>query len=114
MRVLVAVEPVDFRCGIDGLVQQCRAVLAVDPMSGALFVFTNRSRTSVKILVYDGQGYWLCQKRWSAGHLRFWPTAGDGASGTGLEAHELLVLLRGGDPRAVDAAPDWRKITVLT
>ena len=59
MRVLVAVEPVDFRQGIDGLVRQCRVALSADPMTGALFVFKNRGCTGVKVLVYDGQGYWI-------------------------------------------------------
>lgn len=113
MRVLVAVEPVDFRRGIDGLVGLSRNALRVDPMSGALFVFTNRARTAVKILVYDGQGYWLCQKRLSTGRFKFWPTASDDSQTTSLQAHELLVLLRAGDPRTIAAAPDWRRIPVL-
>ncbi len=62
MRVLVAVEPADFRKGIDGLSRLCRIELESDPFSGAVFVFRNRRRTAVKVLVYDGQGFWLCQK----------------------------------------------------
>ena len=61
MRLLLAVEPVDFRKGIDGLVAVCRQKLTTDPMAGALFVFSNRRRRALKILCYDGQGYWLCQ-----------------------------------------------------
>jgi hypothetical protein len=63
MRVLVAVEPADFRKGIDGLAAVCRAVLRQDPFSGCVFVFANRRRRAIKILVYDGQGFWLCQKK---------------------------------------------------
>jgi IS66 Orf2 like protein len=63
MRILVAVEPVDFRKGIDGLAQFCRQALGEDPLGGALFVFRNRRGTAVKALVYDGQGFWLCQKK---------------------------------------------------
>ena len=74
MRVLVAVEPADFRRGIDGLARLCRERLCADPFSGCLFVFRNRRATAVKILVYDGQGFWLCQKRLSAGKFRWWPT----------------------------------------
>jgi hypothetical protein len=59
MRVLVAVEPADFRCGIDGLVRLCRERLGADPFSGAVFVFRNRRKTAVKLVVYDGQGFWL-------------------------------------------------------
>ena len=74
MRIVVAVEAVDFRKGIDGLARLCRDGLAADPMSGWLFVFRNRRATALKVLVYDGQGFWLCQKRLSAGRFRWWPT----------------------------------------
>ena len=70
LRVLVAVAPVDFRAGIDGLAQRVRQVLAAEPMSGALFVFRNRRGTAVKLLAYDGQGFWLCHKRLSQGRFR--------------------------------------------
>ena len=56
MRLLLAVEPVDFRKGIDGLVQVCRQRLNLDPITGALFVFSNRRRCALKILMYDGYG----------------------------------------------------------
>ena len=62
MRILVAVEPADFRRGIDGLARVCREVLKQDPFAGWVFVFRNRRATSVKVLVYDGQGFWLCQR----------------------------------------------------
>jgi len=61
MRILVAVEPTDFRKGIDGLARVCRETLGSDPFSGCVFVFCNKSRKALKILVYDGQGFWLCQ-----------------------------------------------------
>jgi transposase len=109
MRVLVAVEAVDFRRGIDGLSRLCRDVLQADPFAGTLFVFRNRRRTAVKLLVYDGQGFWLCHKRLSVGRFRFWPSRGDEAGAT-LRAHELTVLLCGGDPGATKAAPVWRQV----
>ena len=109
MRVLVAIEPVDFRRGIDGLAQLCRQKLSVDPFTGAVFVFRNKQRKAIKLLVYDGQGFWLCHKRLSHGRFRFWPTA-DSASSTTLLAHELAVLMSGGDPAATSAAPQWRRL----
>jgi len=69
MRILVAVQPVDFRKGIDGLAAVCRQQLAQDPLSGWAFVFRNRRATAVKILLYDEQGFWLCQKRLSQGQF---------------------------------------------
>lgn len=108
MRILVAVEPVDFRNGIDGLVGLCKQKLGSDPFSGWLFVFVNKRRTAVKILAYDSQGFWCCQKRLSSGHFRHWPTAADAAKV--LEAHELQLLLVGGDPATTQAAPAWRRL----
>lgn len=110
MRVLVAVEPVDFRRGIDGLARTCRAVLRSDPMSGTVFVFRNRRSTAIKALVYDGQGFWLCHKRLSQGRLGWWPSSLDSAA-TSLAAHELTVLLCGGDPSRTKTAPVWRDVS---
>ena len=70
MRIRVAIEAADFRRGIDGLSQPCRASLSVDPFAGALFVFRNRRHTAIKLLVYDGQGFWLRHKRLSKGRLK--------------------------------------------
>jgi transposase len=109
MRVLVAVEPADFRRGIDGLARHCRAALGEDPFTGAVFVFRNRRRTAVKLLVYDGQGFWLCHKRLSKGRFRWWPTSRDRAAAA-MQAHELQVLLFAGDPSATRSAPMWRKV----
>jgi transposase len=107
MRILVAVEPADFRKGIDGLAQLCRAALQGDPFSGTLFVFRNRSGKAIKLLVYDGQGFWLCQKRLSKGRFRFWPA---GAKARALKAHELQVLVCAGDPEGTRAAAPWRAL----
>jgi transposase len=107
LRVLVAVAPVDFRAGIDGLAQRVRQLLTAEPMSGALFVFRNRRGTAVKLLVYDGQGFWLCHKRLSQGRFQHWPT---GQAGQVLAPQELAVLLAGGDWSAAAGAPPWRAV----
>ena len=109
MRILVAVEPADFRKGIDGLARVCRDALRQDPFSGYVFVFGNRCHKAIKILVYDGQGFWLCQKRLSTGRFRFWPARG--AKGISLEAHELQVLLAAGNPATAQTAPAWRRVS---
>jgi transposase len=108
MRILVAVEPTDFRRGMDGLARVCAEVLRQDPFSGWVFVFRNRPATALKILVYDGQGFWLCHKRLSTGRFRWWPTGN--ATVHPLAAHELQVLLAAGDPGATRAAPAWRPV----
>jgi hypothetical protein len=109
MRLCLAVEPVDFRKGIDGLAQLCRQKLQLDPMAGALFVFANRRRKALKILVYDGQGFWLCQKRLSQGRFGWWPKVSTGPT-FGLDVHQLQLLLWNGDPSRTAAAPMWRRI----
>ena len=109
MRILLSIAPVDFRAGIDGLCRICRAELSSEPLSGAVFVFRNRRGTALKLLCYDGQGFWLCHKRLSQGRFAYWPKGADSASHE-LLAHELSVLLMGGDPGATRAAPPWRPV----
>jgi len=108
-RILVALTPVDFRRGIDGLAALCRKVLRENPLDGTLFVFRSRSGTSLRILVHDGQGFWLCTKRLSSGSFRHWPSRPD-AAGLHLMAHELAVLLAGGNPEQAKGAPLWRPL----
>ena len=77
-RILLAVQPVDFRKGIDGLIGLCRQRLNENPLLGTLFVFTNRRRTALKLLIYDGQGFFLILKRFSQGRLHWWPDGPEG------------------------------------
>ena len=110
MRILVAIEPADFRKGIDGLARVCKDVLQQDPFGGWVFVFRNRRATAVKVLVYDGQGFWLCHKRLSSGRFQWWPRDKSQASQR-LAAHQLQVLLAAGNPARTQAAPDWRPVS---
>lgn len=111
MRVLVAVEPVDGRKGIDGLARLCREKLEEDPFSGCLFLFRSRSGTTLRALCYDGQGFWLAQKRLSQGRFAFWPSGDTNAHS--LEPHQAQVLLAGGNPATV-GAPVWRPVRPRT
>jgi transposase len=104
MRILMCVDPVDFRKGIDGLAAVCTS-LKLDPFSGYLFVFRGRSGTSLRILAYDSQGFWLCQKRLSKGRFRFWPKADTPLHP--LAAHELQALLWNKEP---GKAALWRPL----
>jgi transposase len=108
MRILVALEPVDGRKGIDRLAQLCREKLEADPFSGCIFLFRSRSGTSIRALAYDGQGFWLAQKRLSKGRFPWWPT-GSGPSRT-MESYQAQVLLAAGNPD-IQAAPIWRKVS---
>ena len=70
LKVLLACEPVDFRKGLDSLAALCKTQLGADPFSGALFIFRNRRGTALKLLVFDGTGYWFVLRRFSQGHVR--------------------------------------------
>jgi transposase len=107
MRVMVAVEPIDGRKGIDSLAQLCRQKLSEDPFSGCLFIFRSRRGTAIKLLVFDGSGFWLAQKRLSQGRFSHWPQGE--AAGYVLEAYQAQMLLAAGNP-AVSAAPVWRSV----
>ena len=110
MKILVAIKPADFRKGIDGLARLCKEALGEDPFSGAVFCFRNRRGTAIKVLVYDGQGFWLCHKRLSNGRFHWWPSASDSSTAR-LAAHQLSVLFSAGNPQSTAAAPDWRPVT---
>lgn len=110
MRILVCVQPVDFRSGIDRLCRICRESFHCDPFCGALFVFCNKRRNAVRILAYDGQGFWLCHKRLSTGRFR-WIGGACGKATTPLAAFELQMLLWNGDLSQLDTPPLWRKLS---
>jgi transposase len=108
-RLLLAVKPADFRKGIDALAAICRQSLEIDPFNGTVFVFTNRLRTAVKILVYDGQGFWLCIKRFSRGKLAWWPT--QQIPSLRVNPSQLQILLSQGNPLDAPIPCDWRSIS---
>lgn len=110
MLIYVAITPIDFRKGIDGLAACCKQTLSKNPFSGALFLFRNKAVSCLKILVYDGQGFWLCTKRLSKGRFSWWPKPTSGDITVVLEAHELQTLLWNGNPTLALFSESWRKI----
>ena len=109
LRILVAIDPIDARKGIDSLAQLCREKLDADPFSGCLFIFRSRSGKAIRILAYDGQGFWIATKRLSQGRFRWWPTGTEPAKT--LRAHQAQLLLAAGNPDT-EAAPVWRRVSV--
>jgi transposase len=92
--ILLATKPADFRCGIDGFAALCRHQLKQQPRSGTLFVFTNRRKTMIRALCYDGSGFWLMSKRLTQGRFQEWPRHHrEGV--TPLAAKQLKALLTG-------------------
>ena len=110
MKILVAIEAVDGRKGIDSLARLCEEKLRADPFSGCMFLFRSRRGTSIRILVYDGQGFWLAQKRLSKGRFQWWPTGTQAARV--LEAHQAQLLLAAGNPETA-ALPVWRRVSAI-
>ena len=114
IKIFLCPEPVDFRKGIDGLAGVCRNHLDKDPFSGSMFIFRNRRRTALKILLYDGQGFWLFIKRLSKGSFHWWPEVqkarDHSRSVLTVNTAELHLLLWNGDPSRARIGPDWRKI----
>jgi transposase len=108
--VVVMHEPISFHNGIEGTASVARTVLRREPMDGAFFVFRNKQGHMLRILYYDGGGFWLCTRRLSKGRYSAWPK-GDGVSpSSALLARELQVLLWGGDPTSCGFPELWRKV----
>ena len=106
--VFVMHEPINFRSGIDGTAAVARLVLQKEPMDGAFLVFRNKQRHMLRVLYYDGGGFWLCTRRLSKGTYTVWPD-GDGACST-LLARELQILIWGGDPASCRFPELWRRV----
>lgn len=99
------------RKGIDGIAAMCRQELGENPLSGAVFLFISRSRKHLRVLSYDGQGFWLCTKRLSSGRFPFWPERGaENLWLKQLQACEAQILLHGGNPTAARVLSPWKKI----
>jgi transposase len=106
--IYVIHESVDFRNGIEGIAAICRNLLKLDPASGAVFAYRNKSKTSIKVLFYDSQGFWLCQKRLSSGSFKHWPD--EKTTMSTYDAVALLTLLNNGNPASKKLVLPWNKI----
>ena len=73
-QVWLVVEPIDMRAGIDGLSQRIQHTLGRSPCDGTAYAFRNRRQNRLKLLIWDGTGVWLCQRRLHRGHFT-WPTS---------------------------------------
>jgi transposase len=107
-RLMIAVDAVDFRKGLDSLIAFIRRAFNTNPFDGYLFAFRNRKGTSIKLLIYDGNGFWLCQKRFSSGKLAWWPKTPTEAKA--LRAVELLIILQQGQPEQAQVPLHWRPL----
>ena len=104
-KIYVAAEAVDMRKGFEGLYGLVRDHLGQDPLSGYLFLFTNRTHTRLKALVWDGSGLWVCAKRLERGRFH-WPEAKDEAS-VSMRPEELAMLINGMDLARARPRSNW-------
>lgn len=107
-RIFVATSPTDMRRSFNGLSELVRLELGEDPLSGHLFLFSNKRHTLLKILVWDSSGYWVCGKRLEAGTFS-WPAPRPGETKVRVTAEELAMLLGGLDWTATRPRSWWRK-----
>lgn len=90
--ILLAIEPVDFRKQLDGLVAYCRQAFDTNPMTSTLIVFINRRKTMIRVLTSDGNGMWMMTKRLSNGKYTHWPSEGKPLCST--SAKKLMHIIR--------------------
>jgi transposase len=104
VRIFVAAAPVDMRRGLIGLAEAARAQLSEDPLSGALFAFTNKRRDRLKLLWYDRTGFCLLYKALDRGFFRI-PEAAPGATSVSIDPKEMAAILEGVQLVASKAKP---------
>lgn len=93
-RIFVCTQPVDLRKSFDGLARCTRELLDRDPASGAVFLFTGKRGSSMKVLWWDRSGYCILYKRLTRGLFRI-PAAVSGETSVAIDAHELALILEG-------------------
>lgn len=107
--MFVALEPCDMRKGFNGLHALVTEKLGEDPRAGALFVFTNRRRSRLKILCWDGTGLWVCTKRLEQGTFS-WPRSAEAqATKLRLTPEALALLTDGVELRGVKLRPWYER-----
>jgi len=107
VRLYMATEPVNLRRSFDGLMNEVRSVLALDPLSGHVFGFVNRRRNQVKLLLWTRGGFTIVHKRLERGTFTFVERLRSGAKVVEIDVHELAMLLEGIDLGRARTAPRW-------
>ena len=96
--IWLAVEPVDMRTGVDGLSLHVQQALGRAPCDGTAYVFSNRRRTRIKVVSWDGTGVWLCVRRLHQGRFT-WP-----------QNNEAVCTLSDAEWRWLTRGIDWRRL----
>lgn len=105
-RVYLLHEPISFHRQIDGLAAIARQLMGKDPINGAYFLFISKSKHCMRILHFDGSGFWLCTKRLSSGTFsRLWPKGSETYSSLMIREVQTLIW---GEPEYLHHR--WAKI----
>lgn len=107
VRIYVATQPTNLRQSFDGLAALARSVLARDPLSGHVFVFLNRRRTMMKLLVWTRGGFTIVHKRLERGTFTFPLRVSADVVQVEIDAHELSMLLEGIDVARAKISRRW-------
>ena len=107
VRVYVATAPCNLKKSFEGLSNEVRSVLMRDPLSGHVFVFINRRKNQVKLLVWTRGGFTIVHKRLERGTFTFPARVTANASCIELDAHELAMLLEGIDASEARTSARW-------
>jgi transposase len=110
LRIWLAVEPADMRCGFDRLAERAAAVTGQDPLGGHLFLFRGRGGDRLKILYWDKDGYALWYKRLEEGTFKL-PRLDGAQTSVELRASELAMMLDGIDLRSIRRTRRYRRKT---
>ena len=110
VRVYLAAGRTDLRRGIDGLAAQIQTVLREDPFSGHLFIFRGRAAHTIKVLMYDGSGFLLMQKRLTEGKF-IWPSPADGI--VTISRAQMSLLVDGLDWRSAKTKPITKPLFIV-
>ena len=105
--IYVVENPISFSSRLKGTLAICRDLLSIEPMDGCVTVFRNKAGTNLRIVFYDGDGFWICEKAFSRGRMRDWARSG---GVTQVTARELAVLLWRGDVRGAAFPPFWKRV----
>jgi transposase len=107
VHIYVATAPANLRKSFEGLSNEVRTALAADPLSGHVFIFLNRVRTQVKMLVWTRGGFTIVHKRLERGRFTFPARVTADAARVEIDAHELAMLLEGLDVATERSAARW-------
>lgn len=108
VQIYLASEPVDLRRGFDALAAAARSVIGIDPLSGHLFVFVNRTRNRAKLLFWEPSGFWLFYKRLEVGRFKLPKPPTPAARHLVMAATDLALMLEGIDLRGAARRPQWK------